>query len=199
MEYSTLQGKIIIPEYGRNVQRMVEYALTIEDKTQRERCVEAIMQTMCNLFPYLRDEAQRHKMYDHLAIMSDFRLDIDFPYERPEPDELRYHPHHLSYAAAPVRMRHYGRMVEQMIQVAIRQTDPEKREALTLLIANRMKRNYLLCNKDLTDDQVIADDLRRLSDDQLTIEPQKLAKAKNLLQQNVEQNKKKDKKKKNNK
>lgn len=199
MEYSTLQGKIIIPEYGRNVQRMVEYALTIEDKDQRERCVEAIMQTMCNLFPYLRDEAQRHKMYDHLAIMSNFRLDIDFPYERPEPEELRYHPQHLTYASSPVRMKHYGRMVEQMIQVAIRQTDPEKREALTLLIANRMKRNYLLCNKDLIDDQVIVDDLRLLSDNRLTVDLQKLAKAKNLFPQNSEQNKKKDKKKKNNK
>ena len=198
MEYSTLQGKIIIPEYGRNVQRMVEYALTLQDREERQRCVEAIMQTMCNLFPYLRDEAQRHKMYDHLAIMSDFRLDIDSPYERPVREQLRYQPERLHYAASPVKMRHYGRIVELMIAAAVNETDKVRREDLIVRIANRMKRNYLMWNKDQVDDQVIIDDIQTLSDGRLScnFEGFAIARAKTVLGQTGEQNKKNNQKKK---
>lgn len=185
MEYSSQEGKIVIPEYGRNVQRMVEYALTLDDRQERERCVEAIMQTMCNLFPYLKDEAQRHKMYDHLAIMSDFRLDIDFPYERPLRDEMRYQPKALSYPENPIKMRQYGRIVELMIDSAIEQTDTAHKNELIVRIANRMKRNYLLYNKDQVDDEVIVDDIRRLSNGRLNCDfPEfQLASAKVLLGQ----------------
>lgn len=191
MEYSTLQGKIIIPEYGRNVQSMVEYALTLTDKQERERCVEAIMQTMCNLFPYLRDEAQRHKMYDHLAIMSGFRLDIDFPYDRPEPDEMRYHPEHLPYNETPVKMRQYGRIVELMIASAIEEQDLSRKHELIVRIANRMKRNYLIWNKDDVEDESIVADIKRLSDDKLSCDfPEfAIAKKKTLLGQQETQKK----------
>ena len=167
MEYSTLEGRIIIPEYGRNVQRMVEYALTIEDRERRQRCVEAIMQTMCNLFPYLRDESQQHKMYDHLAIMSDFQLDIDSPYERPEREQLRYRPERIPYAPSPVKLRHYGRLIEQMITAAVNEPNQQKREELIVRIANRMKRNYTTWNKDQVEDQTIINDIARLSDNHL--------------------------------
>lgn len=168
MEYSTLQGKLIMPEYGRNVQHMVEYALTIDDKQTRQRCVETIMNTMTNLFPYLKDEAQRHKMYDHLAIMSDFRLDIDYPYERPQPEELKYHPDPIPYSERPVKMRQYGRVVELMIAAAIDEKDEQKKKDLIVRIANRMKRNYLLWNKDHVERDSIVEDLVRLSGGQLS-------------------------------
>ena len=153
-----------MPEYGRNVQRMVEYALTIEDKEERTRCVQAIMHTMENLFPYLKTEESRHKMYDHLALMSGFRLDIDSPYNRPSPDELRYHPERLPYnTSIQLRYRHYGRILNTMIQEAIAEQEPERRKQLVLKIASRMKQNYLIWNKDVVEESRIREDIAALS------------------------------------
>ncbi len=169
MEYSTKQGKLIMPEYGRNVQHMVEYALTLEDKAARNECVQAIIQTMENLFPYLRNEESRHKVYDHLAIMSDFRLDIDSPFNEPNVEDLRYKPEKLSYAEArTIRFRHYGRIIQTMIQEAISETDTEKRKQFVQLIALRMRQNYLVWNKDEVDEHTIRCDLDILSKGILT-------------------------------
>ena len=163
------QEPLLMPEYGRNVQRMVEYALTLTDKAERTRCVQAIMHTMENLFPYLKNEESRHKMYDHLAMMSGFRLDIDFPYNRPTPDELRYRPERLSYnTAQPVRYRHYGRIIQNMVREAMDETDEERRKQLVLRIANRMKQNYLVWNKDHVDEVRIKEDIQTLSDGRLS-------------------------------
>ncbi len=169
MEYSTKQGKLIMPEYGRNVQHMVEHALTLEDKEERNKCVQAIMQTMGNLFPYLRNEESRHKMYDHLAIMSDFRLDIDSPFERPDQEDLRYKPERLDYnTARPIRFRHYGRMIEAMVQQAIAEEDIEKRKDLVRIIVSRMRQNYILWNKEQVNAERIREDLHILSKGLLT-------------------------------
>lgn len=160
---------MIMPEYGRNVQHMVEYALTIEDKEERTKCVSAIMQTMGNLFPYLRNEESRHKMYDHLAMMSDFRLDIDSPYSKPERENMKYRPERLSYNTQhPVRFRHYGRLIEAMVAEAIAEEDAESKKQLTLRIASRMRQNYLIWNKDSVDMEHIQEDLERLSGGRLS-------------------------------
>ncbi len=158
-----------MPEYGRNVQHMVEYALTLEDKEERNQCVQAIMQTMGNLFPYLRNEESHHKMYDHLAIMSDFRLDIDSPFERPTQEELRYKPNKLAYNTEhPIRFRHYGRMVEAMVQQAIAEEDTNKRKELVRIIILRMRQNYALWNKEQVNADRIKEDLHILSKGLLT-------------------------------
>ncbi len=157
-----------MPEYGRNVQRMVEYAVTIEDREERNRCVEAIMKTMVNLFPYLKDEAQKHKMYDHLAIMSDFKLDIDYPYDMPNPEKLRYIPGKMDYKGKPVKMRYYGRIVELMIADAIDEKDPERQKELIVRLANRMKQNYLLWNKEHVEPETIKADIAFLSKGRLS-------------------------------
>ena len=155
---------LIMPEYGRNVQRMVEYALTIENKDERTRCVKAIMHTMENLFPYLKNEESRHKMYDHLALMSGFRLDIDFPYNRPTPEELRYTPEHLPYnTTIPLKYRHYGRVLVTMISEAVAEQDEEKKQKMILRIASRMRQNFLLWNKDNIDEQHLREDISVLS------------------------------------
>ena len=200
MEYSTQQEKLLMPEYGRNVQRMVEYALTIEDKQQRTECVQAIMRTMENLFPYLKTEESRHKMYDHLAMMSDFKLDIDFPYNRPTPEELRYNPDLLTYnTLQPLRYRHYGRIILEMIELAIAEKDMEKRNQLIIRIANRMKQNYIVWNKDHVDAERIKEDIVALSGGRLSCDfPEfQLAHAWQLASQpaNQQANKKKKKKK----
>lgn len=168
MEYSTLDGKLVMPEYGRNVQRMVEYAVTIENKEERTRCVETIMKTMVNLFPYLKDEAQKHKMYDHLAIMSDFKLDIDYPYDLPDRNNLRYIPGKMDYNGNPIKMRYYGRIVELMIAEAIDEKDEERKRDLIVRTANRMKQNYLLWNKEHVEPETIVADINYLSKGQLS-------------------------------
>lgn len=162
---------LIMPEYGRNVQRMVEYALTIDNKEERTRCVNVIMHTMENLFPYLKNEESRHKMYDHLALMSNFRLDIDSPYNRPTPDELRYQPEHLPYnTIVPLRFRHYGRILNNMIQEAVVEQDAEKQKMQILRIASRMRQNFLLWNKDNLDENTLKQDINTLSQGKLNCE-----------------------------
>lgn len=190
---------LIMPEYGRNVQRMVEQALTIQDKEERTRCVQAIMQTMCNLFPYLKTEESRHKMYDHLALMSGFRLDIDFPYNRPTPEELRYKPQPIPYnTLRPLQKKHYGRLILNMIQEAVEEQNEERRKWLILRIANRMKQNYLIWNKDHVDEQRIKEDILTLSGGRLSCDfPEfQLAHAKQLAPQKNQGGGKKKKKRK---
>ncbi len=169
MEYSTHMGKLIMPEYGRNVQRMIEHACTLQDKEERTRCVQAIIQTMQNLFPYLRNEESRHKVYDHLAIMSDFKLDIDSPFEQPTLEELKYKPERLPYQQAKnVRFKHYGRLIQTMVQQAIQEEDVEKRKVLVRMIAVRMRQNYNQWNKEDIDNDKIREDLDVLSKGLLT-------------------------------
>ncbi|MBR1808638.1 MAG: DUF4290 domain-containing protein [Paludibacteraceae bacterium] len=159
---------LIMPEYGRNVQRMVEYALTIEDKEERTRCVRSIMHTMENLFPYLKNEESRHKMYDHLALMSGFRLDIDFPYNRPTPEELRYTPERLPYnTTIPLKYRHYGRIVGNMIQEALKEKDEDIRKKMIIRIGSRMRQDFLVWNKDNVDEARLCTDIAALSNGQI--------------------------------
>jgi len=132
MEYSTLQGKLIMPEYGRNIQQMVAHALTIEDREERTRCVKSIINIMGNLFPYLRDVNDfKHKLWDHVAIMSDFKLDIDFPYEIVQAENLYTRPESIAYKNSRIRYQHYGRTLEEMIEkVALYPEGDEKKELL---------------------------------------------------------------------
>lgn len=158
------RSRLIMPEYGRNVQNMVEYALTIEDKDERTRCVKAIMQTMVNLFPYLRNEESKHKMYDHLAIMSDFRLDIDSPYAEPDRNAIRYTPERLPYNTHnAVHCRYFGRLIEKMIQQACNETDPQRRQQAILFIASRIRYNYFLWNNDFVSKDHVRADILSLS------------------------------------
>lgn len=158
------RSRLIMPEYGRNVQNMVEYALTIEDKEERTRCVKAIMQTMVNLFPYLRNEESKHKMYDHLAIMSDFRLDIDSPYAEPDRNAIRYTPERLPYNTSnAVHCRYFGRLIEEMIQQACNETDPQRRQQAILFIASRIRYNYFLWNNDFVSKDHVRADILSLS------------------------------------
>lgn len=169
MEYSTLQSKLILPEYGRNIQSMVEYACTIQDKAEREACVKGIMRAMMNLFPYLKNEESRHTLYDHMAVMSGFRLDIDYPYGEPKMEELVFHPNPLPYNTdQQVRMRQYGKNVETMVAYTMSEQDPDKRKFLTNVLANRMKYLYLVHNKDQVENERIIEDIHILSNGALT-------------------------------
>lgn len=160
LNYNTQLKKLVLPEYGRNIQQMVDHCLTIEDREERTRCAYSIINTMGNLFPMLRDvEDFKHKLWDHLAIMADFRLDIDYPYEVIRPENLNTRPEKVEYTSSPIRYRHYGKSVELMIAKAAVMEPGEERDALVSLIAHHMKKMMLAVNKDGVDDAKIFKDL----------------------------------------
>lgn len=170
MEYPTLEGKLIMPEYGRNIQQMITHALTIEDREERTRCVKTIINIMGNMFPYLRDVNDfKHKLWDHVAIMSDFKLDIDFPYEIVEEENLFTRPETIPYKNSRIRYMHYGRTLEEMIEKVGEYPDGDEKNELIRLIANQMKKCFLTWNKEVVDDKKIFDDLRELSHGKIDI------------------------------
>jgi hypothetical protein len=184
MEYTTLEGKLIMPEYGRNIQQMVAHALTIEDREERTRCIKTIINIMGNLFPYLRDVNDfKHKLWDHVAIMSDFKLDIDFPYEILQEENLYTKPEPIPYKNSRIRYQHYGRTLEEMIEKVAQYEDGEEKNELIRLIANQMKKCFLTWNKEVVDDRKIFDDLRELSKGKLDISEDffKLVESKDVL------------------
>lgn len=164
MKYNTLQRRLPLPEYGRSVQNMVDHALTIEDRAERQRCANTIVNIMGGMFPHLRDVADfKQKLWDHLAIMADFKLDIDYPVEIVKKESLEIKPQRIPYSQHDIRFRHYGRFVQDMIKLAVDYQEGEERNQLIRMIANHMKRDYLNWNKDGVEDQKILDDLCELS------------------------------------
>jgi hypothetical protein len=170
MDYNSKRKKLALPEYGRNIQNMIDYLLTIEDRDNRTKQARVVVDVMGNLNPQLRDTAEyKHKLWDHLAIMADFKLDIDYPYEPPKPEILTEKPNRVPYNQHPIRYRHYGRNVELMIRKAADMNDEEK-EIFTEQMANFMKKLYLSWNKESVEDDKILSDLEELSKGKLKID-----------------------------
>jgi len=196
MEYTTLKSKLIMPEYGRNIQQLVDYALTIENREDRTRCVNSIISIMGNLFPYLRDVNDfKHKLWDHVAIMSDFRLDIDYPYEIVKKENLYTHPEAIPYKNSRIHYMHYGRTLEEMIEKVGDYPAGNERDELIRLIANQMKKCFLTWNKEVVDDRKIYDDLRLLSKGKINVSEDffKLIETKDVLHNKKNNNVKKKK------
>ncbi len=164
LSYNTQLKQLALPEYGRNIQRMVDHCLTIEDRDERTRCAYAIIASMANLFPELKNGTEYdHKLWDHLAIMSGFRLDIDYPCEVINAENLSTRPDKVQYSDNPVRYRHYGKNILKMVDKAAEMPEGEERDALVKYIANHMKKLMLGVNKDGVDDEKIFSDLAELS------------------------------------
>ncbi|MFO7940619.1 MAG: DUF4290 domain-containing protein [Bacteroidales bacterium] len=164
MEYNTSRKKMTLPEYGRNIQRMVDYVVSIEDKEKRNRLAHALIGIMGNMNPHLRDISDfKHKLWDHLAIISDFKLDIDSPYPPPSKEVLEQKPDAVPYSNAEIKYKHYGKTLELLVEEAIAMPEGEERDALIMLTANHMKKSYLQWNKDAVTDDVIFNDLKNLS------------------------------------
>ena len=143
------KANLILPEYGRNVQQMINICMTIEDRAERNRCARTIINFMGNMFPYLRDvETFKHKLWDHLAIMSDFKLDIDYPFDIIKPETLKVRPEKVPYNRGGMRYMHYGRNMENFVHYIGDHQDMKNREELIKLIASHMKRCYGRFNKD---------------------------------------------------
>ena len=174
MNYSQ-RTDLILPEYGRNIQQMVKHAVAIEDRAERTRCAKTIIDIMGNMFPYLRDvEGFKYKLWDHLAIMSEFKLDIDYPFEVVKPTTLQQKPEKIPYNTQRIRYMHYGRLLQTLIEKTVAYPEGERRQELIDLMANHMKKSYLTWNKEVVDDLKIFDDLRELSHGELDMNPESM-------------------------
>ena len=170
MEYNTKQKRLPLPEYGRSVQKMVDHALTIEDREERQKCACTIIDIMGSMFPNLRNLPDfKRKLWDHLAIMSDFQLDIDYPVEVIEKEKFNEPPQRIPYQTGEIKNRHYGRIVEEMIAHACTLDEGEERNQLIELIIIQMKKNYIAWNKDGVEDKKIFEDLRIYSKGKIDI------------------------------
>ena len=164
-----------LPEYGRSVQNMVDHALTIEDRAERQRCANTIINIMGSMFPHLRDVPDfKHKLWDHLAIMSDFKLDIDYPFEVVKKEDLVIKPEKVPYATGAIRYRHYGRFLEGMVKKVMEIEDETERKQLIRLLAVQMKKSLNNWNKDGAEDRKIVDDLREYSNGAIDLEVEDL-------------------------
>ena len=173
LTYNSQLKKLVLPEYGRNIQQMVDYCCTIEDREERNKCAYSIINTMSNMFVHLSHEADfKHKLWDHLAIMSDFKLDVDSPYDMVKPENLSTKPQPIEYKLENIKMRHYGKIVDRMIQRACEWPDGEEKEALVMLIANHMKKLIYQINNEDVEDVKIFKDLEVFSKGQIKLDPE---------------------------
>ena len=190
MKYSQ-RTDLILPEYGRNIQQMVKHAVSVEDRAERTRCAKTIIDIMGNMFPYLRDvDGFKYKLWDHLAIMSEFQLDIDYPFEVVKATTLQQKPERIPYNAKRIRYMHYGRLLQSLIEKAVAYPEGERREELIDLMANHMKKSYLTWNKEVVDDRKIFDDLRELSNGAIDMntESKTLTASKDIMNRNRRNN-----------
>lgn len=164
LEYNTERPHLNIPEYGRHIQKMVDYAVAIEDKEERNKTAKGIIAVMGNLNPHLRDVPDfQHMLWDQLFIISDFKLDVDSPFPIPSKEELMERPEPLKYPQNFPKYRFYGNNIKRMIDVANSWEDSDKKDGLVLTIANHMKKCFLNWNKDTVEDDVIFKHLFELS------------------------------------
>ena len=198
MEYNTQQKRLALPEYGRNIQNMVDYCLTIEDRGDRKCCANTIINIMGNMFPHLRDVNDfKHILWDHLAIMADFQLDIDYPYEIIRKEDLYSKPGKVEYSRPDMRYRHYGKTLERLISLAGNYPEGKEKEQLVWLVVNHMKKSYLQWNKEV-EDQKIFQDLYDLSNRKIDVRESdlKLLEMKDIFQRKQQQQRNNSQKKK---
>ncbi len=170
LEYNSERQHLIIPEYGRHLQKLIDQATAIEDPEQRNKAAKYIIQVMGSLNPHLRDVPDfQHKLWDQLFIMSDFKLDVESPYPIPSREVLQLKPDVLKYPQNYPKYRYYGNNIKYMIDVANKWEDGEMKNALVLVIANHMKKSYLSWNKDTVKDDVIFEHLYELSDGKINL------------------------------
>jgi len=164
LEYNAERPHLIIPEYGRHLQKLIEQAVELEDRDERNKAAKYIISVMGSLNPHLRDVPDfQHKLWDQIFIMSDFKLDVDSPYPIPSRELLEQKPDRLEYPQNFPKYRFYGNNIKYMIDVANKWEDGEMKNALVMVIANHMKKSYLSWNKDTVKDDVIFEHLYELS------------------------------------
>ncbi len=170
MDYNSTREKLIIPEYGRNVQKMVAYVISVEDREKRSNLAKALVNVMAQLHPEQRDTADfKRKLWDHLHIIADYRLDIDAPFPPPVPDDYVKKPERISYPQEEIKFRPYGKNIARMIEKACLFEDGPEKDALVRNIANHLKKSYLNWNRDSVNDELITEHLKILSHGKLKL------------------------------
>ncbi len=177
MDYNTQRPRLQLPEYGRMVQEMVDYARTLPTKRQRQACAEAIVNVMANFAPQRRSQPDFwHKLWDHLALMADYQLDIDYPYEvMRRPDHMK--PPRIPYPHTRIRYRHYGHLIEELAGKLKEMPAGKVRTQLAWLVAGQMRRSLNDWNKDALNDRKIAFDLAHYTDGVIQLSPEELGAA----------------------
>lgn len=185
MEYNTTRGALLLPEYGRNVQNMIAHAMEIENRDERNRAAQAIIEVMGQLNPHLRDvDDYRHKLWTHLFVMSDFKLEVDSPYEIPTQEVLNERPQLMEYPKSKVRYGHYGQYTQKILETAKEVQNTEEKEYLKGTMSNFMKYQYLAYNNGAVENHVIANQLKELSKGELALDnPDELVSTNSLLRQ----------------
>ncbi len=170
--YNVSEPKLALPEYGRNIQRMVDHCLTIEDRDERTRCAYSIADVMATLFPAVVGEGgDRRKIWDHINIMSGFKLDIDFPCEVITPDKLNVTREKVPYSEGFVRYRNYGKSIQQMIKIVADMENSVDKDNMIFLLANQMKKVLLAVNPENSSDAKVFADIADISNGKIQIDP----------------------------
>ncbi|MBD1394972.1 DUF4290 domain-containing protein [Mucilaginibacter glaciei] len=170
-DYNSTRNKLLLTEYGRNVQNMVKYIVALPTKDERNKYAQVVIDLMGFLNPHLRDVADfKHKLWDHLHMISDFQLDVDSPYPKPSPEAIHMKPEPLKYPHQRIKYKHYGKTIEMMIEKAKSIEEPDRRRHMVQAVANFMKMAYVQWNKDSVADETILADLYAMSNGELRIE-----------------------------
>lgn len=192
LDYNTQRTKLIQPEYGREVQKMVEYAISLDDKEERQICANTIISIMERMFPQSKENADyKQKLWDHLAIMSDFKLDIDYPVDISKAKNMEQKPQPIGYTKQTNPVKHYGSMVFQLFEQLKSMPPGKERDALTRLTANQMKRNLIQWSHGSNDDEKIISDLARFTDGKIQLELDKFKFDVSVTKEPVERKRKK--------
>jgi hypothetical protein len=174
MEYNSQREKLVIPEYGRNIQKMIDYTVGIEDKDQRTRAAYAIVGIMSQINPGVKDSVDYQRtLWDHMHIISRFNLDVDGPFPPPSREQLTKKPEKIPYSDGKIRFPHYGKNIEYIIEKATEFEEGPEKKALIHTIANHLKKSYLNWNRESVDDETIVHHLKELSKDRLQLEESK--------------------------
>ena len=186
MEYNTLQKKLVLPEYGRHVHNMVQLATKIEDREQRNLAASNIIGVMGNLMPQLRDSPDfKHKLWDNLLIMSEFKLDIDSPYPPPSHSEMVEKPCKVPYPHVHIRQKHYGKFLVEMIRETGKLQDCEQKDSLVQLLAAQMKKSYTAWNRSETNNEQIVQDIWDISGGKIKLDPETIQYTEPVIRENT--------------
>lgn len=170
MDYNTTRDKLIMPEYGRHIQKMIEQVKSIEDREKRNEQIRAVVQVMGILNPQLRDQPDfKHKLWDHVQIISEFDIDIDSPYPLPTREDFMTKPEPVPVSSEPLKAAHYGRNIQNMVNVIAAMPDDEERDKIIKSMAVYMRQQYLIWNKDSVSEETIFKDIEHLSGGKLVV------------------------------
>ncbi len=170
MEYNTERTKLNFPEYGRHIQQMVNYLKTIKDKDERTKEAYSVIEIMANMSPQIKDaDDYKNKLWDHLFIIANFDLDVNAPYPVPKIEEFNKKPNKIEYLTGNLRFRHYGKIIEEMINRVVTYEDGEEKDALINIILNQMKKSYLIWNKNTVKDETIIKDFNTMAKQKIIV------------------------------